>query len=390
MAEEHYSDEARALYDRLLTVMREAESLSYESDYHWESEGRELGHCTYRLWMKKPNCTRLEATVDGELRGVLVGDGEFFWIHWPKGRPDYGFDDAAEYERTRMTSYMKEPAPAGRHSISHQANSLAAGMCMLILQPSIFHGCRDGLEDYLDGVISMEAEQVAGEDCEVIELSYMSHQRSKYLWLSRTDGLPRKLREVVRVTHDIVTEEVWRDVRIGDEMPGEMFQWKPPEGWEEFHLPEIEEGLLKPGTEAPDFDLTATNGQRVKLSELRGRVVWLCFWRVGCPPCREEIPALERLHRQYGEKGLVVVGFDWADEREIAVRFLEESGASFLNIVDSCEQARDTCMEKYQTLKGCAAVPLNYVIDREGKIVAGWYGSEEEPGLAAIEKAGIT
>ena len=46
-------------------------------------------------------------------------------------------------------------------------------------------------------------------------------------------------------------------------------------------MPPIEDGLLKPGTKAPDFDLASADGKRIKLSDYRGQVVWFYIWRAG-------------------------------------------------------------------------------------------------------------
>jgi len=77
-----------------------------------------------------------------------------------------------------------------------------------------------------------------------------------------------------------MTEE-WSSVTLNADIPNTMFAWKPPDGWTEWKQPPIEAGLLKPGTEAPDFDLASADGKRIKLSDYRGRVVWFYVWRAG-------------------------------------------------------------------------------------------------------------
>jgi thiol-disulfide isomerase/thioredoxin len=61
---------------------------------------------------------------------------------------------------------------------------------------------------------------------------------------------------------------------------------------------------------APDFSLPTLEGRIVALSALRGQVVFLNFWATWCPPCREEMPSIERLHRELRGQGLVVLAVD--------------------------------------------------------------------------------
>ncbi len=176
---------------------------------------------------------------------------------------------------------MTKPAPQGGHSIGHETGFLGAGLGMPIIDPSTFHGYTDSLQAYVDGVKSLGAEKVGAEDCDQIEVSIMKHQRSWFLWLSKRDHLPRKLRQVVRVSYDIVMTEEWSSVTLDADIPDSMFAWKPPAGWTEWMQPPIEAGLLKPGTLAPDFELASADGGRIKLSDYRGRVVWFYVWRAG-------------------------------------------------------------------------------------------------------------
>jgi hypothetical protein len=99
--------------------------------------------------------------------------------------------------------------------------------------------------------------------------------------VSKRDHLPRKLKRIVRVSYDIVTNEEWSDVTLNADMPQTLFAWKPPEGWTQWKKPPIEAGLLKPGVKAPDFELASLGGAPIKLSNYRGQIIWFYVWRAG-------------------------------------------------------------------------------------------------------------
>src|SRR3954468_3749317 len=67
---------------------------------------------------------------------------------------------------------------------------------------------------------------------------------------------------------------------------------------------------------APAGAWTQPDGRRVRLEDLRGQVVVLDFWATYCPPCREEIPHLVRLQKQYGPKGFKVIGLNVGGEED--------------------------------------------------------------------------
>lgn len=261
--------EAHALYDKMIETIRNAQTLSYRGGCVTSAKGP-----AYEIWMKKPNYFRVETVnLQGAECGTLVGDGDNLWIYWPEGK--------SPANNTDGNVYMKKATPIGRHSIGHEIGWLRAGMGMTIIDPSTFHGYTDSLQPYLDGAKSWYTEIVDGNECDVIEVSFMKHQRIWYLWLSKQDHLPRKLKEVVRVSRPLVGYEYWSDVKINAEIPNEKFVWTPPAGWTQWTPPDLDEELLKPGTEAPDFELLLADETKVKLSDYRGKIVWFYMWRVG-------------------------------------------------------------------------------------------------------------
>lgn len=274
---------ARALYDKMIETMRSAKSLSYTSAYKWESsKSGPIGQCTYKAWLQKPNHFRIETTRrDGQKGGTLIGDGNHLWIFWDGKRPHFSSEQYEDYRKTCSNVYMKERTPLARHSIGHKTGLLGAGMSMPVLDPSTFHGYTDSLQKYIDGFRCMGQETIADELCDVIEVSIMKGQRSWYLWLARSDHLPRKLKQVVRVSYDIIMYEHWSDIVLDASVPAEHFVWQPPEGWKQWCLPGPEERLLKPGQEAPGFTFALVDGKTFKLSDHRGKIVWLYIWRAG-------------------------------------------------------------------------------------------------------------
>lgn len=128
-------------------------------------------------------------------------------------------------------------------------------------------------------------------------------------------------------------------------------------------LPELTEaasGLERPA--APDFELTKLGGGSRNLADFRGRVVVLNFWATWCGPCREELPALEALHRELAAEGVAVVAvsLDKGSEGSVA-RFAEERGLTFDVLHDPGGQTE----ERY----GVRFYPTTLVIDRHGRTV---------------------
>jgi peroxiredoxin len=114
------------------------------------------------------------------------------------------------------------------------------------------------------------------------------------------------------------------------------------------------------GNPVPDFILPDLEGKSHRLADLRGRVVVLNFWATWCPPCIDEMPSLQRLHRAFADRGIAVVAVS-VDERFSDVSaFARKFQLTFTVLHDEGKKVS----RKYQTFK----YPETYILDREGRL----------------------
>lgn len=102
------------------------------------------------------------------------------------------------------------------------------------------------------------------------------------------------------------------------------------------------------------------NGKPARLSDLRGKVVVLNFWATWCPPCVEEMPALNRLHQQILPSGGMVLGVSVDDDEAKYQKFLQDHQIAFPNYRDPTKNISASY--------GSFMFPETYIIDRDGKI----------------------
>ncbi|MCB9871186.1 MAG: hypothetical protein H6837_15115 [Planctomycetes bacterium] len=92
------------------------------------------------------------------------------------------------------------------------------------------------------------------------------------------------------------------------------------------------------------------------------------------------------MHTELKDKGLVVLGFNTADTEELARGLMRAKGVSYPCILDGSKAARDAFYRDYRG----SGVPLNYLIDRTGKVAEAWYGVRGEAEVrAALRRVGI-
>lgn len=117
------------------------------------------------------------------------------------------------------------------------------------------------------------------------------------------------------------------------------------------------------GNAAYDFTLTDTNGGDMKLSELRGKKVLLNFWATWCPPCRVEMPELEKFAHNKADDDIIVLGVNLTKTEgssQDVVPFVQKNNISFPVVLD----LDGSVMSQYKVI----AYPTSFIIDEQGII----------------------
>jgi peroxiredoxin len=127
--------------------------------------------------------------------------------------------------------------------------------------------------------------------------------------------------------------------------------------------------VLRRRTPAIDFTAARIDGTQIRLSGLRGKVVFLNFWATWCPPCREEMPSMEALYQRFRGKDLEFLAVDIQEDAGEVAAFLDEYSLSFPAALDSTGRIS----ERY----GIRGIPATFIIDREGGVIAAVTGSRD-------------
>ncbi len=130
-----------------------------------------------------------------------------------------------------------------------------------------------------------------------------------------------------------------------------------------------------------NFTLSDLDGKQWTLSALKGRVVLVNFWATWCPPCRKEMPDLDRLYQEFKSDGLVVLAISDEDEKTVK-DFLNGKNFSFPVLLDHHRSVNKTF-----EIEG---IPKSFIYDRKGKLVAESIDMRtREQFLAMLAQAGI-
>lgn len=120
---------------------------------------------------------------------------------------------------------------------------------------------------------------------------------------------------------------------------------------------------------APDFELKDIDGSIHKLTDYRGKVVIVNFWATWCPPCRFELPSMERLWQKTKDRGVMMLAINLGEDADTIFTFTSDYPVSFPLLLDP-----DSSVTKEYSVLG---IPTSYVINPQGQIIYRAVGTRE-------------
>ena len=126
---------------------------------------------------------------------------------------------------------------------------------------------------------------------------------------------------------------------------------------------------MKDAAPTPEFNLSTPDGKKISLKDFRGKVVLLNFWASWCVPCREEMPAMEKLYQEYRPKNFIVLAVAVKDRKQDAIDFVKELKITYPIALDPDAKVGG----EY----GAWGLPATYLIGPKGEGLARGWGPAE-------------
>ncbi len=123
------------------------------------------------------------------------------------------------------------------------------------------------------------------------------------------------------------------------------------------------------GDVAPDFTRADLAGRQVHLADYRGKLVLLNFWATWCAPCRKEMPLFSEWQRDYRAQGLQIIGISMDDDIASVKQLLAQRPVRYPIVVGDAKLG--------ERFGGVLGLPLSFLIDAQGRIVARYQGESD-------------
>jgi thiol-disulfide isomerase/thioredoxin len=139
---------------------------------------------------------------------------------------------------------------------------------------------------------------------------------------------------------------------------------------------------LAVGSQFPDFDVKDVAGKPLSVAGYKGKVVLVDFWATWCGPCRMEMPNVQEAYKQYHDKGFEIIGVSLDSDQQKLLDYIKENDMPWPQFFDG-QQWSNQLAVKY----GIEAIPMNYLLDGNGKIIGKSLRGPELDGMVAAALA---
>ena len=127
--------------------------------------------------------------------------------------------------------------------------------------------------------------------------------------------------------------------------------------------------VFKDKTSSVNFTLEDLNGKKVSLSDYKGKAVMLNFWATWCPPCRREMPSMEKLYSKINKAGFEILAVNIQEDKKTVSDFVSKNKYTFPVLLDTEAEAASI----YQI----RTIPTTFLVDKKGYLRAVFNGSRE-------------
>ena len=354
-------------------TFKNLKSLRVEGVLNMETKARGMNESVevpFVITEAKPDKLRVEIK-NPMMEMQIISDGKSTWMYFPQKK-----------------QYTK--IPGSFNNIAEKMGSNANFMSSSISE-------YENIANDIKTVKLLREEFIAfsgsSANCYVIQLEKQSTEKNdmfevspKIYWIDKNSNIP--IKEAVTMIMKsqpmaIKQTSIITSMKLNESLPNNMFVFTPPPDVTEITGSggNQQEYVNLSGKQEIDFTLNDLDRKTYNLKSFKGKVVLIDFWATWCPPCREELPTIQKLHQQFKDKGLVVLGVN--DEKpEVARAFVQKNNFTFPVLIDD----QNAVSKQYQV----EAIPTVLIINKEGVITTHFVGGKAEAQLrAALKKAGI-
>ncbi len=353
-----------ALLQRAITSTARLNSIEFEVEVNTKDRGKNLSR-TADISLKRPNFAKvISSGTEAAMKTTVYSDGK------------------------QLTTFFRD-----NNQFLHDSVDMNGGNIFAVgpIEAAVFFNpdLLNRLPLMGKGVKRVGTQRVNGISCDVLKVVGAPSGHAVTIYVG-PDGL---LRGVTTLNSNVLQESRVKKLLVNKVFARTLFTWNPPAGVKPYDPKSSEvliparsadddNGLLKVGSKAPDLLVHTLDGSKVQLASLfkQNKATLVNFWFVGCPPCREELPHLNKMYLDLKSKGFSIVAVNVQDEKPEIAKFWKKSKFSIPAGLDGGAIA-----QKYQV----SATPTNYVVGSDGRILASFLGFDEQGIRTAVEHAGI-